>query len=123
MPHARARNIARDSGSYFLLGVVDWKQLPSGQWFTTNSAVLVDPSGRRVFTYDKIHLVPFGEYVPLRRWLTFTGKLTADISDFTPGSAYAVAPVSRRQVRRIHLLRGDFPQRSAPLHRATAPNC
>ena len=56
----------------------------------TNSAVLLDPSGQRIFTYDKIHLVPWGEYVPLRHSLSFAGKLTADIGDFTPGSVYAV---------------------------------
>jgi len=86
----RAIQIARDSGSDFLIGVEDWKKNAAGMWEASNSAVLLDPSGRRDFTYDKIHLVPFGEYVPLRRWLGFTGKLTADIGDFTPGKQYAV---------------------------------
>jgi len=87
---ARARKIAQDSGVDFLVGVEDWKHNAAGKWIATNSAVLLDPSGRRIFTYDKIHLVPFGEYVPLRKWLTFAGKLTADIGDFTPGTAYSV---------------------------------
>jgi len=87
---ARAQRIARDSGGDFLVGVEDWKPDAAGKWIATNSAVLLDPSGQRIFTYDKIHLVPFGEYVPLRRWLTFTGKLTADIGDFTPGAEYRV---------------------------------
>jgi apolipoprotein N-acyltransferase len=72
------------------VGVVDWKQDAQRNWIASNSAVLLDPGGRRIFTYDKIHLVPFGEYVPLRQWLTFAGRLTADISDFTPGTVYGV---------------------------------
>lgn len=87
---ARARRIAADSAADFLVGVVDWKQGMGGKWEASNSAVLLSPSGRRLFTYDKIRLVPFGEYVPLRRWLTFAGKLTADIGDFTPGAEYSV---------------------------------
>jgi apolipoprotein N-acyltransferase len=87
---ARARQIARESGQDFLVGVEDWKHNAAGKWIATNSAVLLDPAGQRIFTYDKIHLVPFGEYVPLRRWLTFAGKLTADIGDFTPGTEYRV---------------------------------
>ncbi|MDR3720923.1 MAG: apolipoprotein N-acyltransferase [Candidatus Acidoferrales bacterium] len=93
---ARVQQIARDSGSDFLVGAEDWKRIAAGtrnapgKWVATNSAVLLNPSGERIFTYDKIHLVPFGEYVPLRRWLTFAGKLTADIGDFTPGSVYGV---------------------------------
>ena len=86
----RARQIARDSGQDFLVGVEDWKRNAAGKWIATNSAVLLDPAGQRIFTYDKIHLVPFGEYVPLRKWLTFAGKLTADIGDFTPGTEYRV---------------------------------
>ena len=89
----RAQRIARDSGQGVLVGVEDWKRDAAGKWIATNSAVLLDPSGQRIFTYDKIHLVPFGEYVPLRRWLAFAGKLTADISDFTPGTVYAVGHV------------------------------
>ncbi len=86
----RARHIASDSSGDFLVGVVDWKHDAAGKWMATNTAVLLDTSGRRIFGYDKIHLVPFGEYVPLRRWLTFAGRLTADISDFTPGAQYSV---------------------------------
>jgi apolipoprotein N-acyltransferase len=87
---ALATSIARDSGSDFLVGVFDVKRDPHGQWLYYNTAVLLNPSGQRTFAYDKIHLVPFGEYVPLRSWLTFANKLTADISDFTAGSTYGV---------------------------------
>ena len=86
----RMERMARNSRSDILVGVEDWKKDAAGRWIATNSAALLDPSGRRTFTYDKIRLVPFGEYVPLRRWLTFAGRLTADISDFTPGSEYRV---------------------------------
>ena len=87
---ARARRIAQQSGSDFLVGAEDWKRDAAGKWIATNSAILLNPAGERIFTYDKIHLVPFGEYVPLRRWLGFAGKLTADLSDFTPGTRYVV---------------------------------
>jgi apolipoprotein N-acyltransferase len=87
---AIAHKIARESGSDFLVGAEDWKHDAAGKWLATNSAILLNPSGERVYSYDKIHLVPFGEYVPLRKYLTFTGKLTADLGDFTPGDDYAV---------------------------------
>jgi apolipoprotein N-acyltransferase len=89
----RAQRIAQASGNYFLVGVVDWKRNPEGKWLASNSADLLNPQGQRIFAYDKIHLLPFGEYVPLRGWLTFAKRLTADISDFTPGSAYGVAQI------------------------------
>jgi len=86
----RAQRIARESAEEFLVGVVDWKKPPGMPWQATNSATLLNPLGQRIFTYDKIRLVPFGEYVPLRQWLTFAGRLTADLSDFTPGTQYSV---------------------------------
>ena len=86
---ARATHIAAESGEDFLVGVVDWK-MEGAKWEAANAAVLLNPAGQRTFTYDKIHLVPFGEYVPLRHLLSFAGRLTADISDFTPGNVYSV---------------------------------
>ena len=85
-----AQKIARDSGSDFLVGIVDWKRNTQGGWLASNSAILLNPFGRRNFTYDKIHLVPFGEFVPYRRWLKFAGRLTADLADFTPGKAFSI---------------------------------
>ena len=49
-----------------------------------NSAVLARDDGQRPF-YDKRHLVPFGEYVPLGRLLPFLETLARGIGDFTPG--------------------------------------
>jgi apolipoprotein N-acyltransferase len=86
----RAERIARNGGQDFLVGVDDWKQGPKGHLQASNSAVLLDPFGRRAFTYDKIHLVPFSEYVPLRRWIPFAHQLIAEIGDFTPGTQYGV---------------------------------
>ncbi|HKF51294.1 MAG TPA: apolipoprotein N-acyltransferase, partial [Candidatus Acidoferrales bacterium] len=87
---AIADRIANDSGQDFLVGVVDWKQGTQWQGPASNSAVLLSPSGQREFTYDKIHLVPFGEYVPLRKYLFFAHSLIDSIGDFTPGHEYSV---------------------------------
>jgi len=91
---ARAEELARASHSDFLVGVVEWRLGPHGGLAPYNSAALLDVSGRRVFLYDKIYLVPFGEYVPLRRWLTFAKHLTAEVGDFQPGSEYKVGTIA-----------------------------
>jgi apolipoprotein N-acyltransferase len=50
-----------------------------------NSALVVGSDGARVGRYDKIHLVPFGEYIPFQNFLFFAHKLTGRVSSFTRG--------------------------------------
>ena len=75
------------------MGVVDWKPLPGGGIGANNSAALLDSSGALNFIYDKIHLVPFSEYVPWRKQLSFAEDLTGLIGDFQHGSQYKVGRI------------------------------
>lgn len=52
-----------------------------------NSAVLISPSGEWVARYDKVHLVPFGEYLPFPRLFAFAGGLTKEVGQFEHGLA------------------------------------
>ena len=55
-------------------------------WRTFNSALVVSADGARVGRYDKIHLVPFGEYIPFKNLLFFARKLTGQVSNFSRGT-------------------------------------
>lgn len=74
----------RDFDAYLLVGSPAFEPGPGGRRYY-NSAYLVAPDGTIVGRYDKVHLVPFGEYVPLKRWLPFLGKLVAQVGDFSRG--------------------------------------
>lgn len=55
-------------------------------WRNYNSAMLFAPDGSRLGRYDKIHLVPFGEYIPFKNLLVFAHKLTGRVSEFSRGT-------------------------------------
>ena len=54
-------------------------------WRDYNSAMMFGPDGDRLGRYDKIHLVPFGEYIPFKNLLTFAHKLTGRVGEFSRG--------------------------------------
>ena len=72
------------SKSHFIIGSPSYAAEKEALIFH-NSAYLVSPLGRNLGKYDKVHLVPFGEYVPLKRFLPFIDKLVAQVGDFKPG--------------------------------------
>ncbi len=71
-------------GTALLFGSPDYR-IRDGRQHFYNSAFLVAPDGELRGRYDKMHLVPFGEYVPLRRALFFVRPMIDWIGDMTPG--------------------------------------
>lgn len=95
-PQALANLLAlgRELQTPILVGAPD-AEGPAGGLRYYNSAFLLRPSGQWVEKYDKIHLVPFGEYVPLKRILFFVEKMAEGISDFSAGKHTVVFDLSR----------------------------
>lgn len=82
---AKVRQIPRETGAHLLFGSPAY-EVVNRQYQYLNSAFLLDPQGEILGRSDKVHLVPFGEYVPLKPFLPFVDKLVVGIGDFTPGT-------------------------------------
>jgi apolipoprotein N-acyltransferase len=79
-------SIVRQEQAPLVVGNIGTDLSPEdGSWHYYNSAAIVGADGGRVGRYDKIHLVPFGEYIPFQNLLAFAHKLTGRVSSFTRG--------------------------------------
>ncbi len=91
-------------GHPFLVGAVEWKPsvdpsdvAPHGSLFPYNSALLFDAQGQRVFVYDKVHLVPFGEYEPFPLIHHVVASVSGEVGGFHKGNKYVVGHLSQEK--------------------------
>jgi len=80
-------NFAKENGTNLLLGAVTRRD---NLYF--NSAILLGSSGKTLGRYDKLHLVPFGEYIPLKKVLSFL-ETVVPIGEISRGKEYALFTV------------------------------
>jgi apolipoprotein N-acyltransferase len=87
----KIRQLVRETGIELLLGS---DQTDANQMYY-NAAFLVRKDGTVAGVYQKMHLVPFGEFVPLQQLLFFVGPLVQQVGGFTAGREMVMLPTSR----------------------------
>ena len=87
----RIRTVVRETGVELLLGSDQMERGSPPLYY--NSAFVLRADGSTGGSYRKMFLVPFGEYVPLKRLLFFVAPLVEGVGDFSPGQAMVTLPV------------------------------
>jgi apolipoprotein N-acyltransferase len=107
--HEAVVDIAKSTGAYLLFGSPSYTRR-EGEIRYQNSAFVLSPSGSRIGKYDKVHLVPDGEYVPLRPLFPFIEKLAVGVGDFLEGSGFQPVTVAGERVGFLICYEGIFPE-------------
>ena len=77
-----------------------------------NSAFFLDGRGAEVGRYDKIHLVPFGEYIPLQKLFFFSETISKDVGNFHPGDQYLTVHLQGHVLSALICFEAVFPELS-----------
>jgi apolipoprotein N-acyltransferase len=87
------RQFVRIMNTSLLFGSATYEVKPARVIDLRNSAFLLDRDGATSAVYNKMHLVPYGEYIPMKKILFFVEKLVQAIGDFQTGTEYTVMKV------------------------------
>lgn len=95
----RMESIATSAGGYFLFGFVDFQARANNdpRQDPYNSVAILAPDGRAISQYDKIHLVPFGEYIPYQSLFFFVDKISTESGNFKAGNRVVVTPLGNQR--------------------------
>ena len=95
----RMQNVATAAGAYFFFGFVDFRPSANGaaRQDPYNSVAMLAPDGRAISQYDKVHLVPFGEYIPYQTLFFFVDKISTEAGNFKPGNRVVVTPLDSQR--------------------------
>ncbi len=84
---AAVSDMARQTKSWTVTGSIGTAPSAIGEDIVFNSAALVSPNGDWTARYDKVHLVPFGEYLPFPSLFSFAGGLAKEVGEFGRGAS------------------------------------
>ena len=101
------RNMVREFGVPLLLGSDEFEEGPPARNY--NAGFMLDKGGATAAVYRKIHLVPFGEYVPMQKLLFFIGPLVEAVSAFTAGTRVTMLPVEGHMISTAICYEVTFP--------------
>jgi apolipoprotein N-acyltransferase len=95
--------LARTTHAYLLIG--DVAHDADNKLY--NSATLISPKGVPISRYDKVNLVPFGEFVP---WpFGFANKISTEVGDFSPGHRVVVSSLGTHKIGTFICYESVFP--------------
>ena len=108
----RLADLTQKGAFSLLFGSPAFQATSSGQISLFNSAYLLSPSlsSPPLFRYDKMHLVPFGEYVPLKSALFFVDKMVTGIGEFVPGKQATVMAIPSAKIGAAICFEVIFPE-------------
>ncbi len=115
--------LARRSGTWVVagsIGINNLTQTAGGSEGIFNSAALVSQQGAWMGRYDKVHLVPFGEYLPFPQLFAFAGGLTKEVGEFQRGTSHAGLDAGGQRLGTFICYESIFPDevRQGPLQGA-----